>query len=118
MNRPPIYLLVILPLLLFGAVVVYLAVTAYATFHEIPVSAVPRANGFLIALPTLFLWIPVALLLSNVVLNAVPPLRRVAEDFVARSSAPTYSESQQQLLKVLKWTAFACIPLVAIGWFA
>lgn len=88
MRRPRIYVAVILPLLLFGAVVVYLAVAAYAASHGMSIGAVPNSNALLIAVPTFFLWIPISLLLANVVLNAVPALRRIAESYATPAGRP------------------------------
>ena len=116
MRRPRIYLVVVLPLLALGVVVVYLAVNAYAGSHDVPVHAVPDVNGILIAVPTLLLWIPVAFLLSNFIIRAVPPLRRIAESYVASSDRPGFGTSQRQLTKVLLWSAFVCAPLIAVGW--
>ncbi len=116
MRRPPIYLIVILPLLILGGPLAYFAVAMYAAAHEIPLDAVPRPNGLLVALPTLVLWLPLALLLANGFLNAVPGLRRIVETYVAEAGRPGYRESQRQLLRVFSWSALACIPLIAIGW--
>ena len=95
---------------------VYFAVAAYATLHGIPVGAIAQTNGLLIGLPALFLWIPIAFLLANVILATVPPLRRIALDYVAKTGRPGFSESQNQLLKLFKWSAFVCVPLIALGW--
>lgn len=69
----------------------------YAAAHEIPLGAVPRPNGLLVALPTLFLWMPLALSLANGILNVVPPLRRVAEKHAGEVGQPGYRESQRTL---------------------
>jgi hypothetical protein len=116
MRRPPVYLIVILPLLMSGGPVAYFAVAMYAAAHEIPFDAVPQYNGLLVGLPALFLWLPLALLLANGILNAVPLLRRIAEGYVAQAGRPGYWESQRQLLRVFVWSALACIPLITIGW--
>jgi hypothetical protein len=117
MSRPRIYLLVILPLLILGGLlVIFLTLGAYATTVGIPLRAVPELNAFLIALPALFLWIPVSLLIANVVLTSVPPLRRVAETYVKANARPDYRTSQRQLSKVVGWTACVCVPLILLGW--
>ena len=116
MRRPPIYLIVILPLLMLGGPVAYFAVAMYAAAHKIPLDAVPQSNGLLVGLPSLLLWLLLALLLANGILNAVPPLRRIAEGYVAEAGRPGYWESQRQLLRVFGLSALACIPLIAIGW--
>jgi hypothetical protein len=77
---------------------------------------VPNLNGILIALPTLFLWMPLALLISNVILRVVPPLRRVAERYGAAAGRPDFEASQRQLAKVFLWIALVCVPLIAVGW--
>jgi hypothetical protein len=116
MRRPSIYLLVILPLLLLGGIVSSLVVGAYAASRAIPIAAIPQVNALLLAIPTLSLWIPLALLLANVILNAVPPLRRTAEGFTAIAGRPAYPESKRQLRTFLAWSALVCIPLIALGW--
>ena len=116
MRRPRIYLVVILPLLAFGMVVTYLAVNLYAGAHNVPIHAVPDVNGILIAVPIVLLWIPVALLLSNLIIRAVPSLHRIAESYVASSNRPGFGASQLQLTKVLLWLALVCVPLIAVGW--
>jgi hypothetical protein len=117
MNRPRIYLVVILPLLVLGApLVASLALVAYATAVGVPLRAVPEANAFLIALPALFLWIPLSLLIANVVLTSVPPFRRIAEAYVTANARPDYRASQRQLWRVLGWTACVCVPLILLGW--
>ena len=116
MRRPRIYLAVILPLLLLGVVFSYLAVRTYAVSHDVPIRAVPDLNGILIALPILFLWIPMALLLANFIIRAAPPLRRIAESYVASADRPDFGTSQRQLAKGLLWSTVVCIPLIAVGW--
>ena len=116
MHRPRIYLAIILPLLALGVVIVYFAVGTYAEAHDVPIHAVPNVNGILIAAPTFLLWIPVALLLSNFIIHATPPLRRVAERYVASSDRPDFGTSQRQLSKILLWSAFVCVPLIVVGW--
>jgi hypothetical protein len=115
-KKPFIFFLVILPVFGGGAAsIVSALVTAYARMAAVPMSSVPNLNGLLISLPTIFLWIPVALLLSNCVLFAVPPLRRIAEAYVARSGRPGFAESQRQLGKVALIMALFCVPLIALG---
>ena len=116
MNRPRIYLVVILPLLVLGApLVASLALAAYATAVGVPLRAVPELNAFLIVLPTIFLWIPVSLLVANRVLTSVPAFRRIAEAYVTASARPDYRTSQRQLSRVLGWTACVCVPLILLG---
>jgi hypothetical protein len=117
MNRPRIYLFVVLPLLVLGGLlIIFLSLAAYATAVGIPLRAVPELNAFLIALPALFLWIPVSLLIANIVLTSVPPLRRIAEAYAIANGRPDYRTSQQQLSKLIGWTACVCVPLILLGW--
>ena len=117
MNRPRIYLVVILPLLAVGGLlVVSLALGAYATSAGVPLRAVPQANALLIALPAFFLWIPASLLIANAVLSLVPVFRRTAEAYVAANECPDYRTSQRQLARVFGWTACVCVPLILLGW--
>ena len=117
MNRPRIYLVVILPLLALGApLFASLALAAYAAAMGVPLSTVPEANAFLIVLPALFLWIPLSLLIANVVLTSVPPFRRIAQAYVTTNARPDYRASQRQLWRVLGWTACVCVPLLLLGW--
>ena len=74
-HKPLVYLAVILPILGSGSVSLVCAlVLAYARIKGIPESGVPNLNGILISLPALFLWIPISLLLANLVLFCVVPL--------------------------------------------
>jgi hypothetical protein len=115
-KKPAIYLIVILPILLVGTVSIITALLAvYTRTANIRPSTIPNTNAMLIALPTIFLWIPVTLLLSNCVLFAVPPLRRVAEAYVSRTNRPGFIESQRQLAKVVLISAVFCIPLIVLG---
>jgi hypothetical protein len=88
---------------------------AYSGFKGIPLSAVPNLNGTLMSLPALFLWIPVSLLLGNLVLYCVPPLRRIAERHERETGRPGFLESQKALLKLLLILASICIPLIVLG---
>jgi hypothetical protein len=115
-RKPVVYLLVILPTLVVGAVCLIAAlIEAYSQVTGISRSSVPRLNGLLIALPALFLWIPISLLIANVVLYCVPPLRRIAEKHVAQTERPGFMESQTALLKVLGVIALVCVPLILLG---
>src|SRR2546423_2831851 len=104
-KKPLVYLLVIFPLLLAGVAVVLGLVTLYARMAGISQSSVPRLNGLLIGLPALFLWIPIALVLANCILYAVPPLRIIAETYVARAHRPGFVESQKALGKLVAGVA-------------
>jgi hypothetical protein len=115
-KKPAIYLLVILPILGIGGILVIIELeTAYASIVGIPLSAIPNLNGFLIFIPAFFLWIPVALLVSNMVLFVLPPLRRVAEKYASEGKRPGFLESQKELGKVMFIMAIICIPLIVLG---
>jgi hypothetical protein len=106
---------VILTLLRGSVFVVAALIGAYSAVRGVPPAAVPDVNGLLIALPAFFLWIPVSLLLSNVILYSVPPLRRIAEEYAARADQPGYVKAQKTLLKVLGVFALVCVPLIVLG---
>jgi hypothetical protein len=88
----------------------------YARQHGVRTDDVPEANALLILLPTFFLWIPLALVLSNVVLKRIRPLRKIAESYASTADRPGYDASQRQLAKVLGWLAAFCVPLILVGW--
>ncbi len=81
-----------------------------------PRSAVPNLNGMLIALPAVFLWIPVSLLLSNAILYVIPPLRRIAEGYASKADLPSFVESQRALLKVAAVFTLISVPLIVLGY--
>jgi hypothetical protein len=115
-KKPAVYLLVILPIFLAGAIAVSTGLVAlYARMVEIPQSSIPRLNGLLISLPALFLWIPIALLLANCVLFVVPPLRKIAETYTAQARRPGFGESQRVLGKVALVMAANCVPMIVLG---
>ena len=115
-RKPLIYLLVNLPILLGGGILFVTKVMSYyAATKGIPLSAIPNTAGLLIALPSVFLWFPLALLISNVVLALVTPLRRVAESYVRKSGRPGFFKSQLQLLLVLAAVSIICVPIIAYG---
>lgn len=114
--KPVIYLIVILPVLGGGGVCLLLSlVEAYSQLWGVARSAIPGLNSLLITLPAFFLWIPISLLVSNLVLYFIPPLRRVAENYVVRSGHPGFADSQKGLLKLLPIFSLVCIPLVILG---
>jgi hypothetical protein len=118
MQRPRIYLAVILPMLLLGLLPVVALEALYAQSAGVPMSAIPSLNGVLIAVPTLILWIPISLLASNLVLYAVPSLRSVASAFAARSAMPPFVENQRRLAIFALVAAVICVPLIAWGFRA
>lgn len=90
-------------------------IEAYSWLAGVPRSAVPNLNGMLITLPAFFLWIPVSLLISNVVLYWVPPLRRIADAYTQRAHRLGFVDSQKALLKALGVFALVCLPLIVLG---
>ena len=67
-RRPPIYLAVILQISVGGSVAIIVVVLrAFVRLRGIDPTAIPNLNGMLISLPILFLWIPVSLVIANVV---------------------------------------------------
>ena len=117
-KRPIVYLAVILPLLSVGGFVLIAGMLAiYSKITGTPPANIHNRNGMLITLPAFFLWIPLSLILSNCVLFVVPPLRRIAERFVAEAHRPGFYESQRQLLVMLAAFAVICVPLIALGFW-
>ena len=114
--KPPIYILLIFPILLGGGLPLVVGlIKAYARISGHPLAAIPNINGLLIALPAFFLWLPLALLLSNTVLFVVPPLRRIAERYTAQAGRPGFRQSQILFGKIAILAAAICIPLIALG---
>jgi hypothetical protein len=115
-RKPLIYLAVILPILWIGAMaLLYFLLNAYHQFSGAPLNAIPNKNGLLIVLPALFLWIPLSLFLSNLVLYVIAPLRRIAQRYERESHHPGFLESQRALLKLAGLVGLICIPLMALG---
>jgi hypothetical protein len=118
-RKPKIYLLVILPVIAGGAMLLILGlINAYAHFRNASLSSIPDRNALLIALPALFLWIPLSLIISNFIIYIIPPLRRIAEDYVARTDRPGFVESQMVLIKVFAAFALVCLPLMILGYIS
>ena len=117
-RKPLVYLAVVLPILAGGGFVVLLGLMrAFAASRGIPPGAIPDRNGMLIALPAFLLWIPLALLLSNLVLLAIPPLRRLAEGYKESTRTPGYGESQRWLGRLAIRMAMVAVPLIALGFW-
>jgi hypothetical protein len=115
-NKPPVYLFVIVPILAIGGIYVPTSLlVAYSRINGILLSAVPNLNAILIWLPAFCLWIPISLLLGNVVLHCVPSLRLVAERYVRKIGRPGFLESQMAMLKALLIFASICIPVIVLG---
>jgi hypothetical protein len=117
-RKPPVYLAVMLPIFWLGLMTLcWLLLRAYHSISGTPLNAIHNRNGLLLLLPAFVLWIPLSLLLSNVVLYVTPPLRRVAERYVMKSNHPGFLKSQQMLLKMTGLLALVCIPLIALGFW-
>jgi len=115
-RKPFIYLLVILAILAGGSMgLIVTIIEAYSQVKGVAYSGIPGLNGLLITLPALFLWIPISLLISNLVLYSISPLRRIAEQYVARSGHAGFADSQKGLLKMLGIFALVCLPLIVLG---
>ena len=115
-RKPPIYLLVNFPILLGGGIFFVTKVMSYYSATKgVPLSAIPVTAGLLIALPSIFLWFPLALLISNAVLVLVPPLRRIAEAYVSKSGHPGFWKSQVQLILALVAVSIICVPIIMYG---
>ncbi len=115
-GKPLIYLVVILPVLVGGGMgLMFALVKAYSQVRGVAYSAIPGLNGLLITIPALFLWVPIGLLISNLVLCLLPPLRRIAEEYAARSGHPGFADSQRGLLKLLGISVLVCLPLILVG---
>ena len=114
--KPAAYLLVILPLIVIGGILFpYKLISIYSASKGIPVASVPNVSGALIAIPALVVWLPVALLLANFVIAALPPLHRTAVRYVRANHLPGFWPSQLKLL----WCSLAitaiCVPIIIYG---
>jgi hypothetical protein len=117
-GKPLVYLAIVLPMLVGGGLAVMLGLErVFAMSRGIPLAAIPQRNGMLIALPAFFLWIPLALLLANLVVQAISPMRRVAEQYQRRTGTPDFGESQRELGRFAIGTAVLAIPLIALGFW-
>jgi hypothetical protein len=115
-RKPKVYLAVILPVVVLGGVFcIAQLVSFYAARKGIPVSAIPNTAGLLIAIPAAFLWLPLGLPLSNVIIGVVPPLRRVAQQYSAATASPGFVKAQFQLFMFLLATGCVCIPIILYG---
>ena len=109
-------MLVNIPILVGGGIFfVARIMSCYAASKGILLSDIPDSAGLLIALPSLVLWFPLALLLSNTALVLVPPLRKVAEGYVRQSGHSGFWKSQAQLVLVLVALSIICVPIIMYG---
>ena len=93
----------------------FLLLRLFTAMRGVSLSATPKLNAMLITLPTFLLWILLSLVLSNIVLFAVPPLRQIAETYTRRERLPSFGESQRQLLRASGRLAVVCVPLATLG---
>ena len=115
-RKPAIYLVVILPILVVGGMFVIVRLMSYyAYLNGIPLSAALDKASMLIALPAFFIWIPLSLFISNLVLEIVPPLRKVARQYSSESRTPGFLASQFQLFMALVAISIVCVPLIIYG---
>lgn len=115
-RKPLIYLLVIVPILLGGAIAIpmYL-LSVHAAMRGVRMNEVPDATAIMITIPALIVWIPIALLLSNFVMVAIPPMRRIAQAYTRRAGTPGFFKSQLQLMGLTAIIAVICIPIIIYG---
>lgn len=115
-RKPAIYLLVNLPIVVGGGIFfVAKIMSCYAASKGIPLAEIPDSAGLLIALPSLFLWLPLALLISNTAVVLVPPLRKIAESYTKQSGHPGFGKSQIQLVLALLALSIICVPIIMYG---
>ncbi len=114
-KKPTVLLMVGFPLLFAVIFPVAGLILLYANIAGIPRAAVPQLNGILIGLPTVFLWIPLSMLLANCIIHFVRPLRESAEAYVTEARRPGFLESQRGLAKVALVMAVICVPLIILG---
>ncbi len=115
-RKPAVYLLVIIPILVVGGVFGMAALLdLYSRLKDVPRSAIPNLNKLLLALPAFFLWIPISLVLANLVLYCVPPLRRTAEQYSKCLGRADFAGSQKGLLKALGIFALILFPFIVLG---
>lgn len=115
-RKPRAYLLVMLPLSIGGGLGIILAlIHAYSRMHGISPAEVTDRNAMLITVPAFFLWMPLSLIISNFIIRMIPPLRKIANDFVSQTNSPGYEVTQKSLLKLFVGLAVVCMPLIVIG---
>lgn len=114
-RRPLILLAVIMPMLLLGGCLPYALIAGYAFAHAGPIAAVPDSVALMLAIPGCLLAIPLSLLLSNVVMSRIPPLRRRACAYSSAAGKPDFDQAQRDLLQMLRMVAVVCIAIIAIA---
>jgi len=76
-------------------------------------ATVPNGAAIVVACCGALLAVPVALMLSNLVLRALSPLRRIAGRDAARNGRPDFAASQRALLRLFLVLAAICAPIIA-----
>lgn len=113
-GRPVVFLTVLLPLVLGGMLagsVGLVALLARATGTTL--ATVPNIAAIVVGTCGLLLAIPAALMAANLVLFVVSPLRRIAEDDVARNGRPDFRASQRALWRMFLMMAAVLVPIIA-----
>lgn len=117
-RKPPTYLAIFFPIFVCGGVgVVLLLAWMYSVEAGVGIVQIPLLNGILISIPAVLLWVPISLVATNVVLQLVPDLRRVAEGYAHQTGTPGFVKSQRQLLRFILLVATICVPLILLGFF-
>jgi hypothetical protein len=112
-GKPLVYLAILLPLLVGGMIGASLAlVAAYAHRTGTTLATVTPLPAAALAVCGALLAIPLALLLGNGVLFAVPSLRRIAQADARRTRGPGFAASQRVLSKAFAAIAAVCVPIV------
>lgn len=113
-GRPVVFLTVLLPLVVGGMLaggVGLVALLARATGTTL--ATVPDSAAIVVGLSGMCLAVPLALMTANLVLFAVSPLRRIAEDDVARHGRPDFRASQRALRRMFLAMAAVLVPIIA-----
>lgn len=113
-GRPAAFLLVGLPILwggMLAAAVGLVALLARATGATL--ATAPPAAAIVVACCGALLAVPPALMLSNLVMRALPSLRRIAGRDAARNGRPDFAASQRTLLRLFFLLAAVCVPIIA-----
>lgn len=112
--KPKSHRVVHLLILGFGALLVVEAlIHCFAVVRGISTREIPFVNAILIGLPALFLWIPIGMLLSNLILVATAYLGQTTEQRFA--AARHFYEAQRDILKAAGYIAIICLPLIVLG---
>jgi hypothetical protein len=115
-KKPLVYLFINFPILIAGCILCpSWLMRWYANTRGISLHAIPNIVGFFVALPAVFLWMPLALIISNFVLYFVPPLHRIADDYVRKSGHPDFWASQKVLFIAFVVMSAIFVPIIVYG---